>query len=138
MNASVLIGGIVLLLLWGTYGIAAKIAVREIGLQVLIWSQVASLILMPTYFFLFKEMLPLKMDGTGIAWALGAGFLGVAGGVVLYLLLRDAPANVVIPISALYPVVTVVLGMLFLQEELSLTRLAGIALAVIAIWLLSA
>lgn len=138
MNASILIGGIVLLLLWGTYGVAAKIAVREIGLQVLIWSQVASLILMPTYFLLFKEMLPLKLDGAGIGWAFGAGFLGVAGGVVLYLLLRDAPANVVIPISALYPVVTVILGVLFLQEELSLMRLAGIALAVIAIWLLSA
>ena len=138
MNASVLIGGIALLLLWGAYGIAAKIAVREIGLQVLIWSQVVGLVMFPAYFFLFKEMLPLKLDGAGIAWALGAGFLGIAGGVVLYWLLRDAPANIVIPISALYPVVTVILAFLFLHEELSLTRLAGIGLAVIAIWLLSA
>ena len=138
MNGSVVIGGIALLLLWGAYGIAAKFAVREIGLQVLIWSQVVGLVMFPAYFFLFKEMLPLKLDGAGIAWALGAGFLGIAGGVVLYWLLRDAPANIVIPISALYPVVTVILAFLFLHEELSLTRLAGIGLAVIAIWLLSA
>lgn len=137
MNSSVIIGGIVLLLMWGMYGLAAKIAVREIGLQVLIWSQVVSLAIFPVYFVLFKEMLPLKLDGAGIAWAIGAGFLGIGGGVVLYLLLRDAPASVVIPISALYPVVTVILAFLFLHEELSPMRLAGIALAVIAIWLLS-
>lgn len=132
-----LIGGAVLLILWGAYGVAAKIAVREVGLQVLIWSQVASLALFPTYFFLFKDLLPIKFDSAGIAWALGAGVLGVSGSVVLFLLLRDAPASVVIPISALYPVVTVVLGFIFLREELSLARIAGIALAVIAIWLLS-
>jgi transporter family protein len=137
LNSTVLIGGTVLLLLWGAYGIAAKIAVHEIGLQVLIWSQVASLALFPAYFFLFKELLPIKIDGAGIAWALGAGVLGVAGSVILYVLLRDAPASVVIPISALYPVVTVVLAFIFLREELSLARVAGIALAVIAIWLLS-
>ena len=137
LNSTVLVGGIALLLLWGAYGIAAKIALNAIGLQVLIWSQVASLVLFPTYFLLFKELLPLKLDGAGIAWALGAGVLGVSGGVVLYLLLRDAPASMVIPISALYPVVTVILAFLFLHEELSWSRVAGIALAVIAIWLLS-
>ncbi len=136
MNSSVLMGGIVLLLVWGAFGVVAKIAMHEIGLQVLIWSQVASLALFPIYFFLFKELLPVKIDGAGIAWALGAGFLGVAGGVVFYLLLRVAPANVAVPISALYPVVTVILASLFLHEELSVTQLAGIALAVIAIWLL--
>ena len=137
MNSTVLIGGAALLLVWGLYGVAAKIAVREVGLQVLIWSQVASLTLFPLYFFLFKEMLPIKFDGAGIAWALGAGGLGVSGGVILYLLLRDAPASVVIPISALYPVVTAIVAYFFLQEAITPTRLAGIALAVVAIWLLS-
>ncbi len=138
MNTSVVIGGIVLLILWGTYGIAAKFAVREIGLQVLLWSPVVWLALLPAYFLIFKELWPVKFDNLpGVAWALGAGLLGVSGTVVFYWLLRDAPASVVIPISALYPVVTVALAFLILHEELSPTRLAGIALAVVAIWLLS-
>lgn len=137
MSSTVLVGGIALLLLWGAYGIAAKIAVGEIGLQVLIWSQIASLALFPAYFFFFKDLLPLKFDGGGVAWGIVAGVLGASGGVVLYLLLSDAPASVVIPISALYPVITVILAFIFLHEELSPVRLGGIALAVISIWLLS-
>ncbi len=138
MNTSVVIGGIMLLILWGTYGIAAKFAVREIGLQVLLWSPVVWLTLLPAYFLIFKELWPIKLDNLpGVGWALGAGLLGVSGTVVFYWLLRDAPASVVIPISALYPVVTVALAFLILHEELSPTRLAGIALAVVAIWLLS-
>lgn len=137
MNPSLLIGGGALLLFWGAYGFTAKIAIREVGLQVLVWYQVASLAIFPVYFFLFKEIWPLKLDGVGIAWALGSAVLGILGGVVLYLLLRDAPASVVIPISALYPLVTVILAFLFLHEELSLMRIAGIVLAVIAIWLLA-
>jgi bacterial/archaeal transporter family protein len=137
LNSSVLIGGGILLFFWGAYGVAAKIAVKEMGLQVLIWSQVAALALFPVYFYLFKDLLPLKWDGSGIAWALTSGALGALGGVVLFILLRDAPASIVIPISALYPVVTVILGYIFLQEEISVTRLGGIVLAVVAIWLLS-
>jgi len=137
MNSTVLIGGLALLILWGTYGVTAKIAVRELGLQVLIWSQVASLLLFPSYFIFFKDLVPIKFQGSGIAWALVTGFLGVSGGVVLYLLLRIAPANVAVPLSALYPVVTVILSFIFLQEELSPMRLVGVGLAVIAIWLLS-
>jgi bacterial/archaeal transporter family protein len=138
MNASVVLGGILLLILWGVYGIAAKFAVREIGLQVLFWSPVVWLLLLPANILIFKELWPLKFDNlAGVGWAVGAALLGVSGTVVFYWLLRDAPASVVIPISALYPVVTVVLAFLFLHEELNPLRIIGIALAVIAIWLLS-
>ncbi len=138
MNSSVLIGGILLLILWGTYGIAAKLAVHEVGLQVLLWSPVVWVLLLPANFLIFKELWPLKLDNlSGVGWAVGAALLGVSGTIVFYWLLRDAPASVVIPISALYPVVTVVLAFLILHEELTIIRIAGIALAVIAIWLLS-
>lgn len=138
MNASVVMGGILLLILWGAYGIAGKFAVREIGLQVLLWSPVVWVMMLPACFLIFKELWPPKFDNIpGVGWAIGAGLLGVSGTIVFYWLLRDAPASVVIPISALYPVVTVVLAFFILHEELTLVRVAGIALAVVAIWLLS-
>ncbi len=138
MNGTIIIGGAAILLLWGGFGFAAKIAIERIGLQNLIWSQIVSLVMFPTYFVLFKDMLPLKLDGTGIAWAIAAGACGLGGGVVLNVLLRSAPASVVVPISALYPVVTVTLAYFFLNEQLSFTRLIGIGCAVLAIWLLTA
>jgi bacterial/archaeal transporter family protein len=53
------------------------------------------------------------------------------------MLLRVAPANIVVPLSALYPVVTVILAYFFLHEDLSLTRIAGVGCALAAIWLLT-
>ncbi len=137
MNWAVLAGGLGMFLAWGIWGITAKIAVKQIGLQLLIWGQLATLLLFPLFFLLFKELLPLKIDATGIAWALLTGALGTLGTLFLYLTLRAAPASVVVPLSALYPVVTVILAYIFLQEELSLTRLLGVACALAAVWLLA-
>jgi drug/metabolite transporter (DMT)-like permease len=44
---------------------------------------------------------------------------------------------VVVPVTALYPVVTVILSLALLQESFSLRRAAGVGLAVAAVWLLS-
>ena len=137
MNSSVLLGGLALLLLWGVFGITSKLAIREVGLQIVIWSQVASLALFPLYFIFFKELLPLKITTTGVGFALVSGLLGTSGALVLYLLLRDAPASVIIPISALYPIITVLLAAVFLQEALTLPRVAGVVLGAAAVWLLS-
>lgn len=51
--------------------------------------------------------------------------------------LAHGPAAVVVPVTGLYPAVTVILGSMFLHEALPLHRLMGIALALIAVWLLS-
>jgi len=138
MSGTVLVGGAALLVLWGVWGVTAKFASQQIGMQALLWGQVAALGLFPLYFVLFKDMLPVEWKVHGIAWALVSGALGVGGTTVLYWLLRNAPVSVVVPISALYPVVTVVLAYLFLHEELSPMRIAGVVCAIAAVWLLTA
>jgi transporter family protein len=137
MNLAVLAGGVGMFLAWGVWGIAVKLAIKQIGMQTLVWGQLATLALFPLYLILFKEILPLKWDAPGIAWALVAGTLGALGTLFLYLMLRAAPTSIVIPLSALYPVVTVILAYIFLQEELSPTRLLGVGCAVVAVWLLT-
>jgi transporter family protein len=137
MNWAVLSGGLGMFLAWGVWGLTAKIAIKHLGIQSLVWGQLAAVAMFPIYFLVFKEMLPLKMDSVGIAWALLTGALGILGTLFLYLTLRVGPASIVIPLSALYPVVTVILAYIFLHEELSLTRLLGIACALAAVWLLT-
>jgi transporter family protein len=46
-------------------------------------------------------------------------------------------ATVVVPLTALYPLVTVILSWALLRENLTPRHLAGIALALLAGWLLS-
>ncbi len=137
MNLGILIGGIGMFLAWGVWGFTAKLAVREIGLQALFWGQLASTLIFPLYFLVFKDMLPFKIDAAGIGWGLATGALGALGTLILYALLRAAPASVVIPMSGLYPVITVALAYIFLHEEISLTRILGVFCALAAVWLLT-
>ena len=51
--------------------------------------------------------------------------------------LEKEKASVVAPATALFPMVTVVLALLFLKERLGRTQIAGLALAFGAIYLLS-
>ncbi len=67
--------------------------------------------------------------GSGIAMAVALLFFLKA--------LARGPALVVVPLTALYPAVTVVLSWIFLRETLTLRHLAGLALALAAVWLLS-
>ncbi len=137
MNLGVLVGGIVLLLLFGLWGITAKLAMGGIGLQIVIWAQIAQTLIFPIYFLLFRDLLPLKFDGPAIVWALVTGALGIGGTIMLYVMLRVAPTSIVIPISALYPVITIVLSYFILHEKITAQQWLGIAFALVAIALLS-
>lgn len=137
MNQGVVLGAMALLLVWGAWGLIAKFALRELDMQAVVWNQLASFTLIPIYFLFFREMLPIRFVWTGIGWALMAGLLGGGGTLILYTLLRSAPASVIIPISAIYPVITVLLSVLFLGEKLTWQQVVGLVFAVAAIWLLS-
>ena len=138
MNTTLLFGAMAMLLFWGVWGIIVKLVTKEIGMQALVWGQLGAFGVFPFYFLIFKEMLPLELNLGTITLSVVAGTLGVLGTMVFYILLRAAPASVVVPISALYPVITVVLAYFFLHEQLSLTRIAGVVCALAAIWLLTA
>ena len=72
----------------------------------------------------------------GALLALGAGTLTCLGNVAYYgVLNRGAKAATVVPLTALYPVVTVLLAVMVLKERLNLIQIAGIGLSLIAIYL---
>jgi drug/metabolite transporter (DMT)-like permease len=72
----------------------------------------------------------------GALFALGAGTLTCLGNVAYYSVLnRGAKAATVVPLTALYPVVTVLLAVIILKERLNVIQIAGIVLSLIAIYL---
>ena len=86
--------------------------------------------------------------GSGRLWNLGAldgrtivlfGLSGICGGAAglwtYYHALRLGGASLVVPITAAYPLITVLLSWLILQEGLTLPRIIGTALIVLGVWL---
>jgi len=67
------------------------------------------------------------------------GLSGICGGIAglwtYYHALRLGGASLVVPITATYPLITVLLSWLVLQESLTLPRIVGTALIVLGIWL---
>ena len=65
------------------------------------------------------------------------GFSGAGGQLVLFHALKEGPAYIIFPVVSLYPILTVLLSVLILHEKAKNRQYIGIALALIAIFLLS-
>jgi bacterial/archaeal transporter family protein len=78
-----------------------------------------------------------RVDGRSLLYiALSALCGGILGLLLYFHALKLGAASLVVPISASYPLVTVVLAALFLGEPLTATRLLGVALVLAGIYCL--
>jgi len=138
MRAEVVGLAAVTIVSWGTWGVFSKLAVERIDQQVLVWG---SLIVVPAIFLVYLaatgELAPLKMQGPGIAFAMLGGVGAALGTVCFYLLLARERASLAVPMTSLYPGLTVILSVLFLKEQLSGTHVVGVLLALAAVAFLS-
>ncbi len=67
---------------------------------------------------------------------LGGLIAGFFGQLSLYTALKSGEASVVIPISATYPLTTLIIAVLFLGEQLTIAKLVGIVMVVTGVILL--
>ncbi len=130
------------IVLWGTWGLVSKIAstgVDAYSNQLLYTAGLAPLMV-------FVAVTVRRQRGNedraarraGIFWAFLTGILGGVGNIAFFqALVKGGAASVVAPVTALFPMVTVVLALIFLRERLGRVQWAGLLLAFIAIYLLS-
>jgi bacterial/archaeal transporter family protein len=82
-----------------------------------------------------KGPAPTGNPRAGAAWGFAAGALTCVGNIAYYAVLNSgAKAATVVPLTALYPLVTVLLAVALLREKLNWIQVAGVAAAFIAIW----
>ena len=124
------------LMAWGLWGVFSKVGTQHLGPQ-------AALILgifgyLPVFGILLYET-GGKIPWHPVGWAasLGAGLATAFALLFFFRALSQGEASVVVPLTSLYPLVTVTLSWLFLKESLTPRHLAGLILALVAVWLLS-
>lgn len=82
---------------------------------------------------------PREGRAAGVFWAFLTGILGGVGNIFFFqAMVAGGKASVVAPVTALFPMITVLLAMSFLHERLGGRQWLGLALAFVAIYLLSA
>ena len=80
---------------------------------------------------------PWNLSGKDWAVGIAVGLLMAIGTLALFAAMRRGKASIVTPLTALYPLITVILAVAFLNEHLDLTKIAAIAVALIAAMALS-
>src|SRR6266496_140043 len=131
-----LLWSLVALLSWGVWAILSKLIGTALSAA---HSQALSTIgLVPVLIALgFSGRLSTighRLRGTLCAFA--AGVLGCAGNVAYYHALnRGGKAATVVPLTALYPLVTIVLAVIVLKEKLNRIQMVGALLSLTALYL---
>jgi drug/metabolite transporter (DMT)-like permease len=132
-----LIYAIITTTFWGVWGALIEIPEKAGFPATLGYSVWALTMIPPALIALGLAKWKLEYDGRAILLGSIIGFLGAGGQLVLFLALKTGPAYLVFPFISLSPVITIVLSYFFLKERASKRGWVGIALALLAIPLLS-
>ena len=122
--------------LWGVWGFLSKVATQQLPPQAVYLLAVCGHSAVIGYLWLGGG-LAIPWQPWGLAAGLGAGVCMAFGLLAFFRALAGGAAAVVVPLTALYPLVTVLLCGLLLREGINLRQFVGIILALLAVWLLS-
>jgi len=122
---------------WGIWGFLIKLATMQ-GLDwkgVYVFGGFISMVVI-TYFIISTGF---RFPGTsaGKLIALLAGLLGTTALLFFYAAVITGNLSVIIPLSSLYPAITIILSLILLKEKVSMYNVAGMILALVPIVLLT-
>jgi drug/metabolite transporter (DMT)-like permease len=138
MDRPTFLMAIAALLSWGVSAFVSKLAANRIGERAVLWDMLGYIPVIIVFSLIaFKVKDYIGDDRIGIVLALISGAIGSVGMVAFYTLLTRKDASVAIPLTALYPALAAILAFLFLHEKMTTVRIAGIAVATLAVYLLS-
>jgi len=127
---------IITIISWGFVGFFLKLASNYSH-----WTEiyiVSNLALFVVSLLIYISQKPaINVGSSGFNYAMIGGIMMSLSAITFYLAIQLGKAIIVIPLTSLYPVVTIVLSYLILHEKISLTKGFGIILAVVALVLVA-
>ena len=127
---------VVTLVSWGIVGLLQKLSTNYISAESsLIWLVVGFLLLEPL-FYPGKTVFHYSLEN--LVWALLSGVLNALGAWALFAAMKSGgKASIICPLTALYPLVVVLLVPFIFRESVTPLQAAGVVCALIAVVLLS-
>ena len=122
------------ILLYGFWGFFPKLAMAHIQPTSALIYQVAGAMLVG---FLCLFLVDFRPDThpRGVLFAFLTGVAGILGTLFYFAAARRGNISVVASMTALYPIITILLAAVFLREPITLRQLLGMVFALIAIFL---
>jgi transporter family protein len=135
-----LLWSVATIVLWGVWGLVSKVASDGVDAYTnqLLYTVGLAPLLVFVGWTVWRQRDRREGRGKGIFWAFLTGILGGVGNLAFFqALVKGGKASVVAPVTALFPMVTVLLALIVLRERLGKRQWAGLGLAFVAIYLLS-
>ena len=127
-------------LIWGTAPVFEKLGLRgriDPYLGVVIRTLPIAFIGLAGLLFMGRVGSLFQLDMKSAVFVAIGGFIaGFLGQVVFYSALKSGEASVVVPVAATYPLVALIISILFLGEAVTWQKVAGIGLVVSGIMML--
>jgi transporter family protein len=121
---------------FGAWGFFPKLAVNYIAPQSAVIYQVIGGVLVGIVGLFMVNFKP-ETHPMGVLFALLTGITGVLGTLFYYAAASKGQISIVVSLTALYPLITILLAIIFLHETLVLKQVLGLCFAVAAIILLA-
>ncbi|MBC8034782.1 MAG: DMT family transporter, partial [Chitinophagaceae bacterium] len=123
-------------LCWGLWGVLAKLIAEDVSpyLNHVLFS-IGMLCTLP---LVAGRCRVSQLNKRGSIWGIIAASFAIGGNLAIYYAFTSGgKASIVVPLTNLYPLVTILIAVLFLKERLNLFNVFGLLLALPAILLLS-
>jgi transporter family protein len=124
------------LLGWGFWGLVQKPLTDRIDVWSIAFVQFGTTLTWGLCAALLRRQ-SLDPRTPGFKFAAGAGFGAYFGSLAFLFAVDRGSAAVVVPLTAMYPIVTIILGVVVLKERLKASHKIGVVLAIAAIFFLS-
>ena len=124
------------LVLWGVWGVFQKLATNQMAPRNVYFASALGGIAVVLVMLSFSKF-PLRMGFEGTFFGVLAGVCSSLGGLLFLQALSRGEAALVITFTALYPVVSIILSFIVLDETITLKQGIGIVLALFSMVLLA-
>ena len=128
---------ILTIIFWGTAPIFDKIAIKSVDVYsgIFFRSLAITIIFCVLHIIYRGSSIIFINDIRGVLFYVVSGILAGGFGAMFYFnALKLGDASFVVPVAAVYPLVTALLSIIFLQEQITLQRILGIIFIIIGIW----
>ncbi len=123
-------------LAWGVWGVCSKLASNHTRPRQTLLFQAVGVVGFALVVFTVEHF-RVEWSPAGFGWSFAAGFVNFIGFLAFFAAVEKGKVSTVISLSSLYPVVTIMLSLIFLHERVSRREGLGIAFALLAGWLLA-
>ncbi|MGH9454781.1 MAG: EamA family transporter [Terriglobia bacterium] len=124
------------LISWGIVGLLQKLATNRVSAEsALIWLVIGFLLLTPVF---YPGKSVLHYSTRSLLFILACSGLNALGALALFAAMKNGgKASIVVPLTALYPLVVVLTGPILLKQSITALQGAGVLCALTAVVLLS-